>query len=494
MALGKRRQKQASFWVETSQLQARGRHPFYSRLNEILDRAKFDGYVERICRKYYAATMGRPSIAPGVYFRCFLMGYFEGIDSERGIAYRVSDSLSLREFLGLSLEEQTPDHSTLSKTRRLMNLGTHKAVFRWVLKRLAAEGLLNGKNLGVDGTTLEANAALRSIVRRDNGASYDEHVAELMKAEGIEEPTPAERQRFDRRRKKSLSNRDWVNPHDREARITKMKDGRTHLAYKAEHAVDLETGAVVALTVQPGDRGDTASMLATLADAGCVVTEMAGQPAQADAVGPVEIVSEVGVERVVADKGYHSKQTLQELVEVGVRTVIAEPDRKRQRWAGQEAAQAAVYANRRRLETNTAKALMRRRGELIERSFAHLYDTGGMRRVHLRGKDNIAKRALIHAAAFNLSLILRQIMQVGTARQAADLIAALCFALLRFTQAGNAALLAIEPRRPTNRETNRSRRHQSPHRQKATLSTGCYGRTPYRQVQKSVRSPSSGRA
>ncbi|MBM3758067.1 MAG: hypothetical protein FJW38_29325 [Acidobacteria bacterium] len=213
MALGKRRQRQTSFWVETSQLQARGRHPFYSRLNEILDRAKFDTYAERICRKYYAAAMGRPSIAPGVYFRCFLMGYFEGIDSERGIAYRVSDSLSLREFLGLSLEEQTPDHSTLSKTRRRMSLGTHKAVFRWVLKRLAAEGLLSGKNLGVDATTLEANAALRSIVRRDNGASYDEHVTKLMHSEGVEELTPAERQRFDRKRKKSLSNRDWVNPH-----------------------------------------------------------------------------------------------------------------------------------------------------------------------------------------------------------------------------------------------------------------------------------------
>src|SRR5712692_3331909 len=473
MALGKRRQQQTSMWVETSQLQARGRHPFYSRVNEILDGAKFDSYAERICRKYYAKTMGRPSIAPGVYFRCFLMGYFEGIGSERGIAYRVSDSLSLREFLGLSLEEQTPDHSTLSKTRRLMNLGTHEAMFRWVLKRLAAEGLLSGKNLGVDATTLEANAALKSIVRRDNGASYDEHVTALMKTEGLEEPTPAQLQRFDRKRKKSLSNREWVNPHDREARITKMKDGRTHLAYKAEHAVDLETGAVVAVTVQPGDCGDTASMRTTLAEAGCTVTEMAGQAAQADAAGPVEMVSEVGVERVVGDKGYHSKQSLQDLVEVGVRTVIAEPERKRQKWSGQSAAQAAVYANRRRMNTQTAKALMRRRGELIERSFAHMYDTGGMRRVHLRGKNNIAKRALIHAAAFNLSLILRQMLGVGTARQAADLIAALCFAFLKLIQAGNRTLLAIEPHRPTTGPKNLRCHQQSPSHPKATLSSGC---------------------
>jgi transposase len=473
MALGKRRQKQTSFWVETSQLQTRGPHPFYSRLNEILDRSKFDTYAERICRKYYAPTMGRPSIAPGVYFRCFLVGYLEGIDSERGIAYRVSDSLSLREFLGLSLEEQTPDHSTLSKTRRLMSLGTHKAVFRWALKQLAREGLLSGKNLGVDATTLEANAALKSIVRRDNGASYDEHVTQLMKTEGIEEPTPAQRQRFDRKRKKSLSNRDWVNPHDREARITKMKDGRTHLAYKAEHAVDLETGAVVALTVQPADRGDTVSMTATLAEAGSTVTELAGQPAQTDAVGPVETVSEVGVERVVADKGYHSKQALEDLTEVGVRTVIAEPERKRQQWAGQSAAQAAVYANRRRLNTKMAKALMRRRGELVERSFAHLYDTGGMRRVHLRGKNNIAKRALIHAAAFNLSLILRQMLRVGTARQAADLFAALCFAFLRLTQALETALLATGPRCPPARPVRTRNRCRWPYRQNATLSTGC---------------------
>jgi transposase len=473
MALGKRRQKQTSFWVETSQLQARGRHPFYSRLNEILGQAKFDTYAERICRKYYATTMGRPSIAPGVYFRCFLIGYFEGIGSERGIAYRVSDSLSLREFLGLGLEEQTPDHSTLSKTRRLMNLGTHQAVFRWVLQRLAGEGLLSGKNLGVDATTLEANAAMKSIVRRDNGASYDEHVGELMKAEGSEEPTPAQRQRFDRRRKKSLSNREWVNPHDPEARITKMKDGRTHLAYKAEHAVDLETGAVVALTVQPGDRGDTASMLATLAEAGCAVTEMAGQVAEAGAVGPAETVSEVGVERVVADKGYHSKQRLQDLAEVGVRTAIAEPERKRQKWDGQRAAQAAVYANRRRLDTKRVTALLRRRGELIERSFAHLYDTGGMRRVHLRGKDNIAKRAVIHAAAFNLSLILRRMLGVGTARQAADLFAALCFAFLRLAGAEwktSRPITPIKPLRPTRGDNHHNRCSR---RQRATLSTGC---------------------
>jgi transposase len=382
----------------------------------------------------------------------------------------VADSLSLREFLGLSLEERTPDHSTLSKTRRLMNLGTHKAVFRWVLKRLAEQGLLRGKNLGVDATTLEANAALRSIVRRDNGASYEEHVRRLMQAEGIEEPTPEQRQRFDRKRKKSLSNREWVNPHDREARITKMKDGRTHLAYKAEHVVDLETGAVVALTVQPGDRGDTTTMRSTLAEAGHAVTSLAGRKAQPDAVAPGTVVSDVGVERVVADKGYHSKQELRALAEVGVDSVIAEPERKRQKWTGQAAEQAAVYANRRRMQTKTAKALMRRRGELIERSFAHLYDTGGMRRVHLRKKSNIAKRALIHAAAFNLSLILRHLLGVGTARQAADLRTALCFWLIVLSRTIEAD---PAPTGPIPRFSCRRRNGRQTPRQIPTLSTGC---------------------
>ena len=435
MALGKKKAKQTSIWVETTQLQAHTQHPFYSRVNEILEKAQFDRYAERICRKYYAERIGRPSIAPGTYFRCFFIGYFEGVDSERGIAYRVSDSLGLREFLGLSLEERTPDHSTLSKTRRLMNLGTHQAVFRWVLKRLAAEGLLSGENLGVDATTLEANAALKSIVRRDGGHSYDEHVAQLIKAEGVEEPTPEQRQRFDRKRKKSLSNRDWVNPHDPEARITKMKDGRTHLAYKAEQVVDLDTGAVVALGIQPGDQGDTESMRETLSAAGNEITTLAGTAARENAVGRCAGVSETGVERVVGDKGYHSRDSVRALAEVGVQTILSEPERGRQHWRGQTAERQAVYANRRRLKSPTGKQLLRRRGEHLERAGAHLYDRGGMRRVHLRGKQNIAKRALVHAAAFNLSLILRIVLGAGTPRRAADRRAAVCFWLLWLAEA-----------------------------------------------------------
>jgi len=469
----RRRQQQQAMWVCTASLVQPASHPFYTRLNTVLESRQFDRFVEDCCRKFYASRRGRPSLAPGVYFRLLLIGYFEGIDSERGIAWRAADSLAIRCFLGTGLEQETPDHSTVSRTRRLIDVETHRLVFCWVLKLLAEQGLVKGNVIGIDATTLEANAAMRSIVRRDTGERYEEFLTRLAVESGIETPTREQLAKLDRKRPKKGSNEDWESPHDGDARITKMKDGRTHLAYKAEHAVDLETGAVVALTVQPADRGDTASMVTTLAEAGGTVTELAGQAAQADAVGPVAAVSEVGVERVVADKGYHSKQALEDLAGVGVRTVIAEPERKRQQWTGQSAAQAAVYANRRRLNTATAKALMRRRGEVVERSFAHLYDTGGMRRVHLRKRDNIAKRVLIHAAAFNLSLILRQILRVGTARQAADLFAALCFAFLRLTQATETALAVIRPRCPLTRPVRRRNQCRWLPSQNATLSTGC---------------------
>jgi transposase len=250
MAMGKRkRQRQASLWVETARLAKSPSHPFYRRLNQILGRRGFDGFVEGACQQFYSETVGRPSLAPAVYFRMLLVGYFEGIDSERGIAWRVADSIGMREFLGYALTDATPDHSTVSRNRRLIDLQTHQEVFVWVLQVLAKEGLLQGKTLGVDATTLEANAALRSIVRRDTGESYQEFLTRLAQASGIETPTREDLARLDRNRPKKGSNDDWQHPQDPDAKITKMKDGRTHLAHKAEHAVDMESGAVVAVTV-----------------------------------------------------------------------------------------------------------------------------------------------------------------------------------------------------------------------------------------------------
>lgn len=413
MAMGQRkRELQQSFWIATADLPRAAGHPFYDRVNQILGESGFDAFVEAACWRFYAEKLGRPSLAPAIYFRMLLIGYFEGIDSERGIAWRVADSLGLRRFLGYDLTDQPADHSTISRNRRLLDLEVHQEVFDWVLRILAEAGLLDGKSAGVDATTLEANAALRSIVRRDTGERYQEFLTRLAQASGIETPTREDLARIDKKRKNKGSNDDWQNPHDPDAKITKMKDGRTHLAHKAEHAVDLKTGAIIAVTIQPANRGDTTSMTETLEQAGDSLVDVL---TNADA-GAAAQVSDALLTEIVADKGYHSNAVLTQYHHPGIRTYISEPDRGRRNWAGKGAERDAVYANRRRIRGARGKRLMKQRGELIERSFAHCYDTGGMRRTHLRGHDNILKRVLVHVAGFNLSLILRRQLGKGTPR------------------------------------------------------------------------------
>src|SRR3989442_1454277 len=304
MAMGtrRRRQRQERLWISHNELAKGPGHPFYQRVNELLEEGKFDAFAERECAKFYAANNGRPSLTPGIYFRMLLVGYFEGIDSERGIAWRAADSMGLRKFLGVGLDEQTPDHSTISRTRRLIDVETHRKVFFWILELLRDQGLLKGKSVGIDATTLEANAAMRSIVRRDSGESYEEFLKGLAKKSGIETPTREDLARLDRRRKNKASNKDWVNPHDADARITKMKDGRTHLAHKAEHAVDLKTGAVLAVTLQEADQGDTTTVIETLGQAGENGAELMGTE-EANQKPQMHLP---GIEEVVTDKGYHS--------------------------------------------------------------------------------------------------------------------------------------------------------------------------------------------
>lgn len=400
--MGKRRERQQALWVATTDVGSGPRNAFYDRLDDLLRQHQFDRKVEALCRRFYKdSRLGRPSLAPGVYFRLLLIGYCEGIDSERGIAWRVADSLSLRRFLAIPLDEATPDHSTISRTRRLYWLSTHQAVFRWVLTLLTTEGLLRGQTLAIDATTLEANAALKSIVRRDTGEGYQEYLQGLAQAAGSENPTREQLARMDRRRKKKGSNEEWTSPADPDARITRMKDGRTRLAHKAEHAVDLASGAIVALTLAPANEGDTSTVHQTLAEAQAAV----------QAIGPR------GVEELVADKGYHSGAVLRSLHAAGVRSYLPEPDRGRRRWDGKAVEQRRTYENRRRVRGGRGKRLQRLRSELTERSFAHLYGTGGMRRVHLRGRENILKRLVVHAAAFNLSLLLRRSCGAGTPRE-----------------------------------------------------------------------------
>ena len=405
MAMGKRKSEQAPMWVASADLPVSPGHPFYAKLNAILDDGGFDRFAEAECQQFYAPVMGRPSLPPGRYFRLLLVGYFEGLDSERGIAWRAADSLAVRTFVGLGLDTAAPDHSTISRTRRLMALETHSAVFTWVQERLAAAGLLQGRTVAIDATTLEANAAMRSIVRRDTGETYPEFLTRLAAESGIKTPTREALARLDRRRKKRTSNTDWKNPFDPDAKITKMKDGRTHLAHKAEHAIDLDSGAMVAVTLHGADVGDTTSLIETaIAAAEQVEATHAASPTPA------------ALTELVADKGYHSNQTMIDLHAVGVRSYIAEPDRGRRHWTTAPEAQPAVYGNRRRVRGRRGKRLMRRRGEYVERSFAHVYDTGGMRRTHLRRHPNILKRLLIHASAFNLGILMRQLFGRGTPR------------------------------------------------------------------------------
>ena len=415
MGTRKQRERQEALWYEAELSTAPG-HPFYQRLNEILDKAGFDRFCESECAKFYHEKLGRPSLEPGLYFRVMMIGFFEGLDSERGIAWRLADSLTLRQFLSIGLDENTPDHVTISRTRRLIDAETHQRIFNWVLERLAQSGLLKGKTIGVDSTTLEANAAMKSIVRRDTGESYSEYLKRLAEAEGINAKNAAALLRMDRKRTKKTSNEDWESPSDGEAEITKLKDGRTALAYKAENAVDMETGAIVAVTTHGGATADTATIEETVIEAGIAVAELI---AEKTAEGTCE-VHPAGVEEVVADKGYHSNDVAVDLRELGVRSYVAEPDRGTRNWEGKEAAKAAVYANRRRIHGERGKQLQRQRGERQERNFAHQFDTGGLDRLYVRGIKNVHKKFLIQAAACNLALLMRSMYGAGKPKAASD--------------------------------------------------------------------------
>ncbi len=410
MAMGRsNRERQTDLWISGDALPRTPGHPFYEKLNAVLHEHDFDAWVEGECAAYYAQKMGRPSLPPAVYFKLLFIGFFEGLDSERGIAWRVADSMALRDFLGYAITEGTPEHSTISRTRRLMSLETHQAIFTWVLGVLTDAKLLRGDTLGIDATTLEANAALRSIVSRDTGETYEEFLTRLAQASGIETPAREDLAKIDKNRPGKGSNKDWRNPHDPDARITKMKDGRTHLAHKSEHAVDMETGAILAVSLQGADQGDTATIHETLDQAKDNIRDVAAERRRRNRLKPLR--------EIIADKGYHSNDTLRTLHEDhGLLTCISEPNRGRRKWKDKAAEQKAVYKNRRRIKSEPGIAHRKRRGEIVERTFAHCYDTGAMRRTHLRYHDNILKRLLIHVGAFNLSLLFRKTSGTGTPR------------------------------------------------------------------------------
>ena len=405
MALGRRKlERQEELWIATRDVPRTMGHPFYRKLNQLLAEAEFDAYVESLCEPFYAAHLGRPGIPPGVYFRMLIVGYFEGIDSQRGIAWRCADSLSLKSFLGHSLTEATPDHSSLTVIRKRLSMEVHEQVFTFVLKVSHEKRLLKGKTTAVDATLLEANAAMKSIVRRDTGEDWKEYLTRLAEEAGIENPSDEDLRRFDKKRKgKKVSNKEWVSQTDPEARIMKMKDGRTHLAYKAEHAIDLDSGLLLAATIHHGDRADGDSLMESL------VTSQANL---------ILSGSDVAIRDVPADKGYHKSETLAWCQAFGIRTYIPERKSKvRRKWTDKpEEWQDAVYGNRRRVKGRRSKRLQRLRSEHVERSFAHMCETGGARRSWLRGLVDVGKRYLMYAVGHNLGVIMRKLFGVGTPR------------------------------------------------------------------------------
>lgn len=434
MSVGRQEERQRDLLLSWDELPRSQGHPFYDKLQAVLRDAGFDYYVEGLCQTHYSSkSRGRKSLPPGRYFRMHLVGYFEGLDSERGIEWRCADSLSLREFLLLESRERVPDHSWLSRTRSRLPLEVHDEVFTWVLQRLAEHGLIKGDRVGVDASTMEANAALRNIVRRDTGEDYREMLKRLAAESGIETPTAEDLIRFDRNRKgKKLSNEDWQSGTDPDAKIAKLKDGRTHLAYKPEHAVDLDTGAIIAAPIHEADQGDIKTLPTTLEAAEKNLTAIGQDPHPDD---PSELI---------ANKGYHNRDTLKELHDSLWKTRISEPKPKGiLRWKGDDDAKRAVYANRQRLLSGTAKAAFKLRAEIVERSFALALDRGGMRRAHLRGRDNIQKRYLIHIAGHNLGLIMRLLTGSGTPKRWAGRNIAIFWLNLPFGGPHNAELAIL---------------------------------------------------
>lgn len=453
MAIGRRKQqRQDEFWIATRDLPRCEGHVFYRKLNQLLGEARFDPYVESLCEPYYHETMGRPGIPPGIYFRMLLVGYFEGIGSQRGIAWRCGDSLSLRDFLGVRLGDQTPDHSSLTRTRDRLPHSVHAAVFQFVLRVADEKGLLKGKTVGVDATTLEADAAMKSIVRRDTGEDWQEYVRRLMQEAGqLEEGQQASAEeiaRFDRQRKdKKVSNQQWQSQTDPDSRITKMKDDRTHLAYKAEHVVDLDTELILAAEVYHADVADVNTIGPSISQA-------------QDNVLAAE--SDAQIEEAVADKGYLGNETLAELeFTEGLRTYIVEPKYPHRRnWKNKpDEERRAVTNNRRRVRGKRGRALQRERSEKVERSFAHVCETGGCRRTWLRGIEKVRKRYLIAAMARNLGTIMRALFGIGTARSLqgeGGLADALYFALINVLMALQRLLM------PTHHHTHHMKQKPSP--------------------------------
>jgi transposase len=424
----KDRDQQSTFWIPTSAIPSTPANTFYQQLDRALTKSGFGDAVRALCAPFYTNDVsrgGRPGIDPEVYLKMLMIGFFENLPGERAIAARCADSLSIREFLHYELHERTPDHSSLTVIRQRLSAEVYEQVFGLILKALKQHKLLKGKRLGIDASVLEANASLRSLEHRLTGDAYTDYVGKLAEAAGVDTSDAAAVRRFDKKRPgRKTSNAEWQNPHDPDAKVGRTKRGATRMIYKPEHVVDLETGAIVDADVRPGDEHDTADLAARVVEAEARMNRALGEPENTQCA-----------ETVTADMGYFKVDEITQLQDLEFETVISDPISNRRTDKLTEAERCALDAARRAVTSPSGKALLRLRGELVERTFEHVLDCGGARQTTLRGRDNIRKRYLIQAGCANLSLLMRQLTGFGTPKQAlaasrAGIAAMLCFLLV----------------------------------------------------------------
>ena len=401
-------QTQSTFWISTDDLQVKPQISFYMKLNEVLEAMSFGKQVRTLCEPYYSDKPNcRPPVDPEIYFKMLMVGFFENIKSERAIASRCADSLSIRVFLGYAITEATPNHSTLSVIRYRLPESIYQQLFIIVLKELRNRGLVKGKNIALDSSVMEANASLHSLHNRMTEESYATYIRKLAQESGVNPDDKAAIARFDRTRKdRKTSNKEWYNPHDPDAKIGQTKDGATDMIYKPEHVVDLDTGAILDADILLGDRGDTHLLSERIAHVQLRLNDIADNPLESSQI-----------ESATTDKGYYNVQELVTIQAMGITTVIPDKDfnRKTDTLTDEEAT--AVEVAKVASKSSAGKALLKRRGMYVERSFAHVLDCGGERETTLRGVEENRKRYVIATACFNLSLLMRTIFGFGTPKQ-----------------------------------------------------------------------------
>lgn len=411
MFVAKQKAVQPELWIPAEQLVSSAKTGFYTKLEETLESFGFAAKVRELCAPAYDQSgVGRPGIDPVVYLKMVMVGFFEDLPSERAIAARCADSLSIRAFLKYELNEKTPEHSSFTVIRQRLGLEIHECIFTLTLQALREHGLLRGKNLGIDSSVIEANASLRALVHRNTEEQYWDYVKRLAAESGIDPEDAAAVRKFDRHRPGKGSNQDWENPHDPDAKIGRTKDGATDMIYKPEVVVDLDTGAIVQAEVQPGDQVDHQEMAGRILAAQQNINRAGDEP-----------LDTLTVQSVTSDKGYYAVRELQTLQAEGIRTIIADPVDNRRLDKLEPEPKRAVQAARRSVKSKSGKDLLRRRGMHIERSFAHILDCGGLRRATLRGWENLNKRYKLAAAFYNLSQLMRKVFGFGTPKQWAAL-------------------------------------------------------------------------